>query len=83
MHAAVESIVESLCQNGCKAVWSYIEALEAGRSLPETAGLDDHQRQQVLLELKAVMAVYGATSCTLEDTTEYSFDMPDKTPSVH
>ena len=67
MHQAVETVVESLCQNGCKAVWGYIETLEAGKQLPETMHLDDEQRKEVLKELNAVMAVYETTSCSLED----------------
>ena len=67
MQPAVETVVESLCQNGCKAVWSYIEDLEANRTIPETASLNEVQRREVLVELKAVMAVYDATSCSLED----------------
>ncbi|OOY34599.1 hypothetical protein BOV90_12060 [Solemya velum gill symbiont] len=67
MHTAVEIVVESLCQNGCKAVWGYIAELEAGRTLPDTESLNDVQRCQVLIELKEIMAVYGETSCTLDD----------------
>jgi hypothetical protein len=39
-------------------VWADIDALEAGRRLPETAGLSAAERRAVLDELKAVMAVY-------------------------
>ena len=67
MQSAVETVVESLCQNGCKAVWGYIEELEAGRHLPDTEGLDEVERQLVLTELKEIMAVYDTTSCSLED----------------
>ena len=67
MHTTVEIAVESLCQHGCKAVWRYISELEAGRTLPDTLSLNDVQRRQVLIELKEIMAVYGETSCTLDD----------------
>ena len=68
MQSTVETVVESLCQHGCKAVWGYIETLESGHHLAGTERLNDVQRQQVLKELKAIMSVYGATSCSIEDS---------------
>jgi hypothetical protein len=47
-----------LCHKGCRAVWSDIDALEAGESLPETAGLDEAERAAVVVELKSIMSVY-------------------------
>lgn len=61
----IEQSVENLCRKGCKAVWADIDALEAGRRLPETAGLSAAERQRVIDELKAVMAVYeGSCAAT-------------------
>lgn len=57
----VDQCVERLCQKGCRAVWSDIDALEAGRSLPEAAGLSPGEVKAVIRELKAVMAVYRGT----------------------
>jgi hypothetical protein len=54
----VEHAVELLCHQGCRAVWGVIDALESGRSLPETAALDSAEIRAVLSELKAIMAVY-------------------------
>jgi 6-phosphogluconate dehydrogenase len=57
----IDNCVEALCQKGCSAVWSDIEALEAGQPLPETHGLDTPEREAVLHELKAVMSIYRGT----------------------
>ena len=57
-HRLVELCVEKVCHKGCRAVWSDIDALEAGRKLPEVHGLTPLEIQAVVHELKAVMAVY-------------------------
>ena len=57
-HHRVEHCVERLCLKGCRSVWSDIDALEAGRVLPEVRGLSRAEIHAVLRELKAVMAVY-------------------------
>ncbi len=57
----IEQSVENVCKKGCKSVWADIDALEEGRRLPETAGLNEGERQAVLAELKAIMAVYEGT----------------------
>lgn len=54
----VEQCVEKVCRKGCRAVWSDIDALEAGRSLPEAKGLSSHEVRAVIRELRAVMSVY-------------------------
>jgi len=58
-NAAVEHSVEALCHKGCRQVWREIDALERGENLPETEGLSEQEKGQVLQELKAIMAVYG------------------------
>ena len=57
----IEQAVENLCKKGCRAVWADIESLEAGRRVPETIGLTHGERDRVVRELKAVMAVYEGT----------------------
>ena len=57
-HRLVEQCVEKLCQKGCRAVWSDIDALESGQSLPETRGLSTPEIREVVRELKQVMSVY-------------------------
>jgi len=57
-HRLVEQCVERLCRKGCRAVWADIDALEAGKSLPEVRGLSRSEIRAVVGELKDVMAVY-------------------------
>jgi len=45
-------------------VYRHIEQLESGDSLPQTALLSYEEQQQVLTELKSIMAVYGS-NCRL------------------
>ena len=65
-HSRVDECVEKLCQKGCSRVWSDIDTLEGGDSLPETDGLSEVERRQVLIELKTVMAVYR-DRCSVPD----------------
>ena len=58
MDYKVEHCVEILCQQGCRTVWGTITSIENGDSLAETVGLDQGQVQDVLNELKSIMAVY-------------------------
>lgn len=57
-HRLVEQCVEKLCRKGCRAVWADIDALEAGKALPEVRGLSATEVRAVVGELKSVMAVY-------------------------
>jgi hypothetical protein len=57
----IEQSVENVCKKGCRSVWADIDALEAGKRLPETAGLSAAERRAVLDELKNIMAVYEGT----------------------
>lgn len=54
----VDLCLETLCNDGCQSVWGYIDTLAAGRDLPQTSGLSAAEREWVLAELKAIMAVY-------------------------
>ena len=51
--------IETLCQKGCKEVTQIILALEQGAPLEEVRELSTEERQAVLDELKAIMAVYN------------------------
>lgn len=63
----VDRCVEIMCHKGCKTLWADIEALQNGVALPEVALLSVSEREQVLSELKAIMAVYESTgSCIVE-----------------
>lgn len=55
---SVTQCIEALCQCGCDAVRATITALETGQRVKQVEGLDEGQRRQVLVELKAIMAVY-------------------------
>ena len=54
----INQCVESLCSQGCNRVTGFIAGLKAGQELPEVAGLNTQERQQVLEELLSVMAAY-------------------------
>lgn len=54
----LQNIIEQLCATGCERVNEVIEILECQGSIEETNELSEQERDTVLLELKAVMAVY-------------------------
>ena len=63
----VDRCVEIMCQKGCKTLWADINALQNGVELAEVASLSVAEREQVLSELRAIMAVYESTgSCAVE-----------------
>ena len=51
--------VETLCEQGCRAVMENIEALQAGQTQPAFADLDSAERDLLLRELQAIMSVYN------------------------
>ncbi len=57
-HPKIAHCVETLCQRGCKEVSRLILALERNEPVAEADGLPAAERQAVLDELKAIMAVY-------------------------
>jgi len=57
--ALLEAAIEAICQKGCRQVHRDIERLASGELLPEAKGLDAPRREQLLAELRAIMAVYG------------------------
>ena len=56
--AKSQHCVEQLCAEGCQSVRAYIARLERGEPVPQVADLSHEERQQVLAELRAIMAVY-------------------------
>ena len=54
----VQECVEALCENGCDAVRSAIRAMEQGGAATQTADMTPAEREAVLRELKAIMAIY-------------------------
>lgn len=77
-HRLVEQCVENLCQKGCRAVWSDIDALEAGDFLPETGGLSRTEVRAVIDELKAVMAVYEGACGAARDAPQERLDAAER-----
>jgi hypothetical protein len=55
----IRATVESICESGCDRVNQVIEQLESGKTVAEMSGLDQSDQQQVLRELKDIMAVYN------------------------
>lgn len=58
----INDCIESLCKCGCQAVRATINAMERGLPTPQTEGLAPTEREHVLNELKAIMAVYDRRS---------------------
>ncbi|MCO5763310.1 MAG: hypothetical protein EP309_08835 [Gammaproteobacteria bacterium] len=56
----LQGIVEAICAKGCRRVWRDIAALEAGNPPIEAQGLSRADRDRLLAELKAIMAVYDS-----------------------
>ncbi len=54
----IEQCVESLCQNGCAAVYATITAMEKNLDGVPLPGLSTEEKQMVLQELQAIMSVY-------------------------
>ena len=54
----VQQRIEAMCQQGCDSVRSYIRAMEDHVPLSQLDGLDETEKDRVLIELKAIMAVY-------------------------
>ena len=54
----LQLLIELLCLKGCQRVNEIIEILERQESIEETRALNAQECRLVLLELKAVMAVY-------------------------
>ncbi len=51
-------VIDRVCALGCELVSAYIQALQAGDSRPEYAGLDSEQRASLLHELQLIMSIY-------------------------
>jgi len=54
----LQLLIETICERGCGRVNEIIAALESGNSVEEVTNLDSSERQQILVELKQIMAVY-------------------------
>ena len=54
----LQSIVEELCNHGCRQVTSYINQIEAGEMPKPMTDLSETDQKIVLQELKSIMSVY-------------------------
>ncbi|MCG6934729.1 MAG: hypothetical protein LJE73_02390 [Proteobacteria bacterium] len=54
----LQDCIDNLCSSGCDSVLDAIQQLERGEIPAGTENLDPADRHRVLLELKAIMAVY-------------------------
>jgi len=54
----LQQVIDTLCNDGCKAVSSYIQAMEAGEYPACMQSLNGAEKQKILAELKSIMAVY-------------------------
>jgi len=54
----IQHCVEQLCAEGCQSVRRDIARLEQGKEIPLIEDLKAEEKQQVLSELKTIMAVY-------------------------
>ena len=55
----VDRAVDSICEEGCRAVTGYIQRLKNGEDDPHWRHLDLEERRILLRELESIMAVYG------------------------
>lgn len=72
---SVDEVIEALCQEGCQAVRAYIEQLENNTPMELLAGLNDLEKQSVLLELHSIMAVYDR--CSLEQPVDHPVELTE------
>ncbi len=54
----LQQIIDTLCNDGCKAVSAYISEMEAGNYPAQMQSLSNSQKEIILNELKSIMAVY-------------------------
>ncbi len=62
-----QDYIEQICQQGCNVVRQHIELLEqaaAGHAPELLQETDKMQQQEILKELKAIMAVYDNKDCS-------------------
>jgi len=54
----IDDVVEKLCNEGCQAVHLYIQQLEQNNPVELLNGLSNKDKEKILHELRAIMAVY-------------------------
>lgn len=56
---AARHCLEQLCERGCREVSALLLRAETGTQLKELEGFDSEEKNAILTELRAIMAVYG------------------------
>ena len=54
----ISQAVDQICQNGCNNVNDIIETLSSGKKIEITNNFSDAETNELLNELKSIMAVY-------------------------
>ena len=54
----VQDLVESICEQGCQQVNQVIDDIEKGAEPETPLPLANHEKKQLVTELKAIMSVY-------------------------
>ena len=58
--ASIEDELELICNLGCTRVNEIIAEVSSGKAVPELAGLNAADSEEVLDRLKGIMAIYEA-----------------------
>ena len=56
---AARHCLEELCERGCREVSALLLRAESSAQLDELEGFDTAEKNAILTELRAIMAVYG------------------------
>lgn len=54
----LQTVVDQLCEDGCKRVSRYIREIQAGDYPNQMQKLNRQERDEIMTELQAIMAVY-------------------------
>jgi hypothetical protein len=54
----LQTVVDQLCEDGCKQVSRYIREIQAGDYPNQMQKLNRQERDEIMTELQAIMAVY-------------------------
>ena len=63
-HEELHRYLEQISEQGCETVSKLLYQVDQGGSIPEIEHLEPSQQQQVIKELRKVMAVY--TECSVD-----------------
>lgn len=58
LSARLQSIIDSICGQGCQHVRQFIQQLQQGKVDDKTKSLNTQERNLILAELESIMSVY-------------------------